>query len=77
MSTPVDTVLVEQQGAIALVTLNRPERRNGVTLPMCEALHAAVKEIAESEARVLVLRGAGDDFCVGADIKGSEGENRS
>lgn len=77
MSAPGGTVLVERRGAIALVTLNRPARRNGVTLPMCEEFYAALKEIAESDARVLVLRGAGDDFCVGADIKGSAAENRS
>lgn len=70
------TVLVERRGAIALVTLNRPERRNGVTLQMCEALYAALQAIAESDARVLVLRGAGSDFSVGADIKASGEENR-
>lgn len=75
MSASDDTVLVERRDAIALVTLNRPERRNGVTLPMCEAFYATLEEIAESDARLLVLRGAGDDFCVGADVKGSgEGE---
>lgn len=61
-------VLVERQGPIALVTLNRPERRNGVTVAMCEELHAALEKLAASDTRVLVLRGAGDDFCVGADI---------
>jgi 2-(1,2-epoxy-1,2-dihydrophenyl)acetyl-CoA isomerase len=67
MSAPVR---VERRGAIALVTLDRPERRNGVTLAMCEALYEAVRTIAAGDARVLVLRGAGDHFCVGADIGG-------
>lgn len=68
-------VLVERLGAVALVTLNRPRRRNGVTVAMCEDLHAAVEAIAASDARVLILRGAGDDFCVGADIGASPDEN--
>ncbi|WP_200844677.1 enoyl-CoA hydratase/isomerase family protein, partial [Novosphingobium sp. 18052] len=63
-------VLVERRGAVTLVTLNRPQRRNGVTLAMCEAFHTAVREVAASDARVVVLSGAGENFCVGADIGG-------
>ncbi|MCJ2179364.1 enoyl-CoA hydratase/isomerase family protein [Novosphingobium album (ex Hu et al. 2023)] len=66
------TVLVEQQAGIALVTLNRPERRNGVTVGMCREVYEAVRQVSESDARVLVLRGAGNDFCVGADIAPSK-----
>jgi 2-(1,2-epoxy-1,2-dihydrophenyl)acetyl-CoA isomerase len=74
MSAP-RPVLVERRGAIALVTLNRPERRNGVTVGMCFDFHEAVEHIAASDARVLVLRGAGNDFCVGADIAASQDDN--
>jgi 2-(1,2-epoxy-1,2-dihydrophenyl)acetyl-CoA isomerase len=62
------TVLVEHRDALATVTLNRPERRNGLTLDMCRELHDALTGLAASEARVVILRGAGTDFCVGADI---------
>ncbi len=62
------SVLVERRDAIAIVTLNRPQRRNGVTVEMCEALYDSVRDIAASDARVLVLRGAAADFCVGADL---------
>jgi 2-(1,2-epoxy-1,2-dihydrophenyl)acetyl-CoA isomerase len=65
------SVLVERDGALAIVTLNRPERRNGVTVEMCGAIYDAVRGVAASDARVLVLRGAGNDFCVGADIGGA------
>jgi 2-(1,2-epoxy-1,2-dihydrophenyl)acetyl-CoA isomerase len=65
------TVLTERRGALAIVTLNRPERRNGVTLGLCLGLYDALREIAASDARVVVLRGAGHDFCVGADMAGS------
>ena len=69
------TVLVERHGAIALLTLNRPERRNGVTVGMCVAFYEAVRDVAASDARVLVLRGAGNDFCVGADIASTPEDN--
>lgn len=64
------SVLVEHEGALATLTLNRPERRNGVTVAMCGEVYDAVQAIAASEARVLIVRGAGQDFCVGADITG-------
>lgn len=63
-----DTVLVARDGAIVTVTLNRPERRNGLTVEACTALYEALREIAASDARVVILRGAGSDFCVGADV---------
>lgn len=65
-------VLVEREdGGIATVTLNRPGRRNGVTVQMCADLYAAVRDLAASDARVLILRGAGEDFSVGADLGGA------
>ena len=67
------TVLVEYEGPLAILTLNRPERRNGVTVEMCAAFYRAVQSVAASEARVLMLRGAGADFCVGADLRQSGG----
>ena len=68
-------VLTERRDALAIVTLNRPERRNGVTLGLCLGLYEALREIAASDARVVILRGAGNDFCVGADMGGAlEGE---
>ncbi|MBU6267714.1 MAG: enoyl-CoA hydratase/isomerase family protein [Sphingomonadales bacterium] len=62
-------VLVGRDGAVATVTLSRPGRRNAVTLPMCVDLHAALRTIAAGDARVVILRGAGDDFSVGADLE--------
>jgi 2-(1,2-epoxy-1,2-dihydrophenyl)acetyl-CoA isomerase len=73
VSAAEPTVLVERRGALAVVTLNRPERRNGVTVAMCGAVYRAAQEVAASDARVVVLRGAGSDFCVGADILGEGG----
>jgi 2-(1,2-epoxy-1,2-dihydrophenyl)acetyl-CoA isomerase len=65
-----ETIRVERDGERALVTLNRPEQRNGITQMMLDELHAALKEAAADEnLRVLVLTGAGRDFCPGADVK--------
>jgi 2-(1,2-epoxy-1,2-dihydrophenyl)acetyl-CoA isomerase len=63
-------VLLEAEGALATIILNRPRRRNGVTVAMCRQLYDVLREVAASEARVVILRGAGEDFSVGADIGG-------
>src|ERR1700737_1320189 len=64
-------VLVEKQTPqIAIVTLNRPKRRNALTLELLNELIAAI-EVASDEPheRVLILRGAGAAFCTGLDLK--------
>jgi 2-(1,2-epoxy-1,2-dihydrophenyl)acetyl-CoA isomerase len=68
--SPAECVLTERHDAIAVVTLNRPERRNGVTIELCEQLYRALLDVASSDARVVVLRGAGEHFSVGADLRG-------
>jgi 2-(1,2-epoxy-1,2-dihydrophenyl)acetyl-CoA isomerase len=72
MTVSEPSVTVERRGAVSIVTLSRPGRRNGVTIEMCEELHGALRPLADSDARVVVLRGAGDDFSVGADLTGGE-----
>jgi len=69
---PDPHVLLERDGAVSIVTFNRPQRRNGVTIATCHELYETLRAVAASDARVLVLRGAGTDFCVGADLKGAE-----
>jgi enoyl-CoA hydratase len=62
-------VLVELDGAIATVTLNRPERRNALSTPLLRDLLAALTWCRdEAGVRVVVLTGAGDAFCAGADL---------
>jgi enoyl-CoA hydratase/carnithine racemase len=54
---------------VATVTLNRPEARNGYTIRMADELAAAMDRADRDEdVRVVVLTGAGKDFCVGADL---------
>jgi methylglutaconyl-CoA hydratase len=64
-------VLVEQESPqITVVTLNRPERRNALTLELLTELCSVVNAAAEhAEQRVLILRGAGAAFCTGLDLK--------
>jgi enoyl-CoA hydratase/carnithine racemase len=63
-------LLAERDGAIATITLNRPEKRNALTIPMLEAFHAEVRTVAAStDVRVLIVRGAGKAFCAGLDLK--------
>src|SRR2546423_1719101 len=64
-------VLIEKQSPqITVVTLNRPERRNSLTIELLNELIAAIK-VASDQAneRVLILRGAGVAFCTGLDLK--------
>lgn len=64
-------VRYERVGAAALLTIDRPERRNAVDGPTAEELKAGYERfVADEEARVLVVTGAGDEaFCAGADLK--------
>jgi methylglutaconyl-CoA hydratase len=64
-------VLIEKDSPqITVVTLNRPERRNALTLELLAELRAAITVASEQpEQRVLILRGAGAAFCTGLDLK--------
>ena len=64
-------VLVEKQTPqITLLTLNRPERRNALTIELMSALSAAIESAgADPSQRILILRGAGKAFCTGLDLQ--------
>jgi enoyl-CoA hydratase len=66
-----DEVRYERTGAAAVLTIDRPERRNAVDGPTAEKLAEGYRAFeADDEARVLVLTGGGDiAFCAGADLK--------
>ena len=63
-------VLVEKQTPqITLITLNRPERRNALTIELMSELTAAIENTAaDPRQRILILRGAGKAFCTGLDL---------
>jgi len=63
-------LLTERNGGILILTLNRPERLNAVSLSLYRALIDALRAAHSDRAvRALVLTGAGRAFCVGADLK--------
>jgi enoyl-CoA hydratase/carnithine racemase len=68
--TDESPILVRREGPIVRVTLNRPEARNALNLPMCHALRTVFEQLdADPEVRVVLLNGAGPVFCAGADLK--------
>jgi len=70
----IDEVRYDRDGAAAVVTIDRPHRRNAVDGPTAVALHEALERFeSEEDARVMVLCGAGGiAFCAGADLKAIE-----
>ena len=65
-----DDVLVERDGPVTTVIINRPEARNACRVETVKALHDAFMEFeADDGARVAVLAGQGGSFCAGADLK--------
>lgn len=66
-------VLYEVADGVALLTLNRPERRNAMRLQLMYDIENALAEAnGDPEVRALVVTGAGSAFCVGADLAGPE-----
>jgi enoyl-CoA hydratase len=71
-------ILFRRDGAIARVTLNRPEARNALNLPMCLALRDAFAALdGDAEIRVVLLDAAGPVFCAGADLKERQGKDEA
>jgi enoyl-CoA hydratase len=66
-----ETLLYDSAGAIATITLNRPQRLNTIVPPMPDELEAAVRRATvDEQTKVIVLRGAGRAFCAGFDFAG-------
>lgn len=64
-----EPLVVTRDGPIATLWLNRPEKRNAVTKAMWEGIASTCSDLAaDGTVRVLVVRGAGEHFCAGADI---------
>jgi methylglutaconyl-CoA hydratase len=62
------TLKVEIENQVALITLNRPEKRNAISPEMIRELLGSLDEIAEGAARAVILTGAGKAFCAGMDL---------
>lgn len=65
-----DEVISERHDGVLLITLNRPDARNAVNLPVAEGIAAALDELdASDDLSVGILTGAGKGFCAGMDLK--------
>jgi methylglutaconyl-CoA hydratase len=62
------TIKFESDGTLALITLNRPERRNAISATMIAEILAALKEVESGGERVAIITGAGKAFCAGMDL---------
>ena len=72
------TVLSERHGAVMVVTLNRPERLNAISLGLLRDLHDQLDHANGDDAvRAIVLTGAGRAFCAGDDLKEFDDQARS
>jgi enoyl-CoA hydratase/carnithine racemase len=70
-NVPYQTLLYDTAGAVATITLNRPQRLNTIVPPMPDELEAAVHcAVRDEQVKVIVLRGAGRAFCAGFDFAG-------
>jgi 2-(1,2-epoxy-1,2-dihydrophenyl)acetyl-CoA isomerase len=63
------TIQLEMRGSVCVLTLNRPERLNALTVQVANDLKAAIGEALDLGARVIVLTGAGRAFCAGGDLR--------
>lgn len=63
-------LLVSLENGIKRITFNRPKSRNAITTEMFDLFHKAIMESVEDESRVIILTGAADAFCAGADLGG-------
>ncbi|MGH9929126.1 MAG: enoyl-CoA hydratase/isomerase family protein [Pyrinomonadaceae bacterium] len=69
MTDETETILYQVDGAVARVTLNRPEKRNALNEALIAGLKNALEKGSDDAAvRVIVISGAGRDFCSGADL---------
>lgn len=69
MSEVGEAVLYQREGAVARVTLNRPEKRNALNEALINGLKSSLRRASDDAlVRVVVISGAGNDFCSGADL---------
>lgn len=77
MAEEYTSILVEDHGPIARITLNRPDKRNPIGPTTCgELVHALAAIKATKETRVVVLTGAGSVFSAGGDLAAMQGQQQ-
>ena len=66
---PFSTIKLTYESLIATITFSRPEKRNALSVQMIDEIMAALSEVEKSDARVLIVTGAGKAFCAGMDLE--------
>ncbi len=66
----LDLVTLSIKDGIATLDLNRPEKRNAISVNLIKAVHTALDAIEKEAIRVLILGGTGKSFCAGMDLHG-------
>lgn len=66
---PYNTLTLAYEDLVALITLNRPDKRNAISFELLSELMAALDEVEHSRAQVLILTGSGKAFCAGLDLE--------
>ena len=67
--------LIERDGHVMIITMNRPQRMNAISGPMLVRMYDAYEEAsADPEIRCIVVTGAGGNFCAGADLRAMSGD---
>jgi enoyl-CoA hydratase len=68
-ATDLKFLRYDEEGPVAWITLNRPQKRNALSIALSDELIRAIHQVQESESvKVLVITGAGETFCAGDDI---------
>lgn len=64
-----ETVIFDQSGGVATITMNRPEALNALSLRLTQDLDSAIRKAAERGVRAVILTGNGRAFCSGGDLR--------
>jgi 2-(1,2-epoxy-1,2-dihydrophenyl)acetyl-CoA isomerase len=71
MDTGTEDLLAEVDDGVAVITMNRPERRNAMSMAMLEAMARVLADVeVDDDVGCVILTGAGGAFCAGGDVKG-------
>lgn len=65
---PYKTLTLAEENRVALITLNRPEKRNAISMALIRELMSAFAELERSTARAVIITGTGKAFCAGMDL---------
>lgn len=71
-----NTIIVEKEGHLATITLNRPEKLNAISHELIREMGEAIDEVNEmADVRVVILKGKGRAFSSGTDLQSLGGDN--